>query len=192
MRELLWLSARVLWLFAPLLVSLALAAVVHRWDLVRALKRPIDGGRTFRGKRLFGASKTWRGVAIAVVGSTIAVALQKHVLVAPSLSLLDYPSVSPIALGVTMGVAAMAGELPNSFVKRQLGIAPGTTAGSPALRALFWTWDQIDVLTASWPALVPWIRPTLAMVVASVVITLVVHPLVALLGYLLGARKSAR
>ena len=29
---------------------------------------PIDGGRTFRGKRVFGDNKTWRGFVVMVPG----------------------------------------------------------------------------------------------------------------------------
>ncbi len=52
-------------LFLPLLGSLMLHAPVLRFNLLRCLKQPIDGGRTFRGRRVFGDNKTWRG-ALAV------------------------------------------------------------------------------------------------------------------------------
>ena len=189
-----WTLAQALYLFSPLLVSVALSALVHRYDLGTSWKVPIDGGRTFGGTRIFGDSKTWRGVAIAVVGSVATVSVQKHILVAETraLAVVDYALVSPIVFGTVMGLAAMAGELPNSFVKRRLGIAPGSTTSRPALRVLFWVWDQVDLLTLSWPALLPWVHPTLGLVVASFVLALVIHPLVAALGFLLGARKTAR
>lgn len=189
-----WTFAQALYLFSPLLVSAAMSAFVHRYNLVASLRVPIDGGRTLRGKRLFGESKTWRGVAIAVAGSIVTVALQKHILVAAaeSLAVLDYTQVSPVVLGTAMGAAAMAGELPNSFLKRRLGIAPGTTADRPALQAAFWVWDQVDLLTLTWPALLPWVHPTLGLVAASFALALTLHPLVALVGFLVGARKTAR
>ncbi|HSO39401.1 MAG TPA: CDP-archaeol synthase [Labilithrix sp.] len=189
-----WTFAQALYLFSPLLVSAAMSAFVHRYNLFAALRKPIDGGRTLRGKRLFGESKTWRGVAIAVAGSIVTVALQKHLLVATaeSLAVLDYTRVSPVLLGTAMGAAAMAGELPNSFLKRRLGIAPGTTADRPARQAAFWVWDQVDLLTLTWPALLPWVHPTLGLVAASFALALTLHPLVALVGFLVGARKTAR
>ncbi len=85
----------------------------------------------------------------------------------------------------------MLGELPNSFVKRRLGIARGKTArGPPAL--LFYVWDQVDFLTTAWPAIASWVKPSWTLVAASFVVTLFLHPLVALAGYLVGARGSAR
>jgi len=76
-------------------------------------------------------------------------------------------------------------------VKRQLGIAPGGTADG-GLRILFYLWDQLDLLTLTWPLLLFWIRPTPSMLGSSVLLVLIVHPLVALVGYLIGARRSAR
>lgn len=189
-----WTFAQALYLFSPLLVSVAMSALVQRYDLCASLKAPIDGGRTFRGKRIFGDSKTWRGVAVAVIGSTATVILQKHVLygMAQTLAVVDYARISPFLLGTAMGASAMAGELPNSFVKRRLAIAPGSTARRPVLRVAFWVWDQVDLLTLSWPALLPWVHPTLGLVTASFVLALVIHPLVAELGFLIGARKTAR
>jgi hypothetical protein len=185
--------ARALYLLCPLIVAAGLSGAVLRFELFRFLKRPIDGGLTFRGRRVFGDSKTWRGVAVAVVGCVLAVAVQKYLLsgVCPWLELVDYAHVDAVAFGAAMGAGSMLGELPNSFAKRQLGIAPGaTTRGVPA--AVFYVWDQVDLLTTAWPCIAFWVRPSLAVVVASFVLALVLHPSVSLIGYLIGARKSAR
>lgn len=185
--------AQVLYLFLPLLVAAALSAAVLRFDWWRPLRQPIDGGRTFRGRRLFGDSKTWRGVVVAVVGAVPTVALQRFVL-APwvgALAVFDYARVDPVVFGTLLAVGAMAGELPNSFVKRQLGIAPGKTTSGP-LAVLFYCWDQVDLLTLAWPLVAWWVRPSALLVVASFVVALAVHPTVSVIGYLLGARKTAR
>jgi CDP-archaeol synthase len=193
MRELSLTVARVLYLLSPLLFSAALSGVVLRWDLFHFLKRPIDAGSTFRGRRLFGDSKTWRGVATAVVGSMLAVAAQRYLLwpQAQCLAIVDYGRVNPALLGLALGGGATAGELPNSFTKRQLDIPPGgTTRGF--LAVVFYLWDQLDLLVFTWPLLLFWIRPTVGMVGASIFLALTVHPLVAVIGYLIGARTSMR
>jgi len=186
------LAGRVLYLFAPLLVSAALAGVVQRFDLFAALRRPIDAGRSIGGRRVFGENKTWRGVVVAVVGSIATAALQKtaaaHV---ATWTLVDYRAMSPISFGCAMGGGAMLGELPNSFVKRRLGIPPGGTSKGPTAVVLY-LWDQVDLLTGAWPMLLPWIRPNWRLVSVSLVIALAIHPLVALVGYLVGARRSLR
>ena len=185
-------AVRVLHLFAPLFVAAALSGAVIRYDLVHALRRPIDGGRSWRGRRLLGDSKTWRGVVVAVVGCAAAALVQKplaaHV---PAVCLIDYRDVEPLWFGAAMGAGAMLGELPNSFVKRRLGIPPGATAKGWR-GALFYVWDQVDLLTGAWPAMLPWVRPHAFVVVVSFLLALAVHPLVAAIGFAMGARKTAR
>jgi CDP-2,3-bis-(O-geranylgeranyl)-sn-glycerol synthase len=190
----LWAAAQVLYLFAPLLVSALIAAFVHRYDLLARTARPIDAGATLGGRRVFGDGKTWRGVLVAVVGSIATVAIQRYVVGprAGALAVVDYARASPLALGLAIGGGAMLGELPNSFVKRRLGIGSGETAKSPLRRAVFWTWDQVDLLTTAWPLVAIWTRPTAALVATSFALALAIHPLVALIGFVVGARRSAR
>jgi hypothetical protein len=90
-----------------------------------------------------------------------------------------------------MGFGAMLGELPNSFVKRRLGIPSSTSPTGPSGIA-FYVWDQVDLLTLSWPMIAHWVRPTAPLVITSFAITLVLHPLSSLIGFALGARSTAR
>jgi len=186
-------AAQALYLFLPLLFSAALAGVVMRFDLLRWLARPIDRGARFGARRVFGDGKTWRGVVVAVAGCVVAIFAQKLAIGARAgaLAVVDYSSVEPFGFGAAMGAGAMFGELPNSFVKRRLGIARGETARGP-LAVLFYAWDQVDLLTTAWPAIRAWVRPSWELVVASFAVALLVHPLVAGIGYLVGARKSPR
>jgi hypothetical protein len=48
------------------------------------------------------------------------------------------------ALGAWAGFGFMAGELPNSFVKRQLGILPGQAPASGSTRTICFLIDRID------------------------------------------------
>ena len=195
MTRLVTTAAQVLYLFAPLVVAAALSGLVLRFELLPALRRPIDAGRTFRGQRWFGDNKTWRGVLVAIVGCVATASAQKFVLARalPGLALVRYEAMSLpelVLFGVGLGGGATLGELPNSFVKRQLGILPGQPARG-ALSTLFYVWDQIDLL-AAWPLIAFWVRPTATLVAVSVVLVLAIHPVISLIGFVIGARRSAR
>jgi CDP-2,3-bis-(O-geranylgeranyl)-sn-glycerol synthase len=94
-------------------------------------KHPIDGGRTFRGRPLFGSGKSWEGlIGGAVVGGIIGLVEQ---LASPYLPF----SASPVALvivpmslwlGLLLGFGAMAGDLCGAFIKRRCGIERGRPA----------------------------------------------------------------
>lgn len=193
-RELGFAAAQALYLFAPLLVSAAIAGAVIHFDMFAWLYRAIDGGCLIAGKRLFGDHKTWRGVVVVIAGSIATVAIQKMTDIGTRthLSVVDYRAVDPVLFGGAMGVGAALGELPNSFVKRRLSIPPGATTNASFQRAMFYVWDQVDLLTGAWPLIAPWVHPSVQLVGVSFAVTLILHPLVALAGYLLGVRPSAR
>ena len=117
--------------------------LVLRYDLLRPLKRPLDAGRTFRGRRILGDNKTWRG-AIMMGGGVVVLTLLLSLWPTYWDALPDDLSdAGPLAVGALVGLAVVVGELPNSFFKRQLGIAPGTQRRSAAGIALI-VWDQAD------------------------------------------------
>lgn len=182
-----------LYLFSPLLVASGLSALAIHFGWFKAFFTPIDAGLTLRGRRLFGDNKTWRGVLVAVLGAVAGVAAQKALPadMVGDLAVVDYAQVNPLAMGAAMGCGATLGELPNSFVKRQLGVAPGGTA-SGARAALFFVWDQVDTVLGAFPLLRPWLHPSWALFAASLIVALVIHPAASLLGYALGVRRSAR
>lgn len=174
-------------LFAPLLFAGAVAAVVLRFDLLAWARRPIDCGATLRGVRLFGDNKTWRGLLVAVVAAALGAELQAC-LAARSLVEPDAPA---FVVGALMGLGAILGELPNSFLKRRLGIAPGRTTKGP-LAAVFYVLDQVDLLLGAWPLIAPFVRATPWHVVASFVVALLIHPTMSVIGWALGVRRTAR
>jgi len=108
---------------------------------------PLDGGRTFRGRRLFGANKTWKGFVVMVPATMLAFAvLGASVSGLSNLGTGLWP-LSPLQYALLGGCAAlgfMLGELPNSFMKRQLGIAPGEAPSSAWGRWLCFSMDRLD------------------------------------------------
>ena len=178
-------------LFGPLFLGLVFHGLCIRFGWLHALAVPIDRGARLRGRPLFGANKTWRGVLAVALGSALGYALQSR---APALQpeafrALSTPAVA--ALGFAFGAAAMLSELLNSLLKRQLDIAPGA-AGRGVGSAFFYVFDQVDFLLGAWLVALPWVTPTLPRVLWSIGFVVVVHQIVSSLGALLGMRASAR
>ena len=173
------LLLQLLWLALPVIVSGLVHLVVLKLDLWPALRRrPIDGGATCRGRRVFGDNKTWRGVLVTV-GAMSATAwllagLSDCCVHIPPL--VPFAAEHPLLWGLLLGAGYIAGELPNSFAKRQLGIAPGALgAGAPG--RVFWVVDQLDslagMLLMTWPV---W-QPPASLVLLLAAVMLVAHPL---------------
>lgn len=92
-------------------------------------------------------------------------------------------------VGMLLGLGMTAGELPNSFLKRQLDIHPGKRKKG-LLGVAFFLFDQVDLTIGIWVCLFFLVRPTLWLVLWSFLITIVVHVTVSSVGYLLGMRKT--
>ena len=175
--------------FVAVLGAPILHAPVLALDLFKALKRPLDGGATIAGRRVFGDNKTWRGALFMTAGPALA-ALALTRWPAFRHALPDAVSDAPALLwGALVGLGVVVGELPNSFLKRRLDIAPGTqrrTPGGIALIAL----DQADLVPGVWLCLAPvYVLPLLTGLVALVAVT-AAHLLVNVVGYGIGARSS--
>ncbi len=120
-----------------LLVLVNGAPVLVARVLRSSLEYPVDRGRILAdGYRLFGDSKTWRGIfAALLMGATAA-------------WLLGYGAL----FGTLFAVLAMVGDLFSSYVKRRRGLAP--SARSHGLdqvpEALLPSLYAVDVLSLSW------------------------------------------
>ena len=137
---------KTLYFAFPLLLGGLLQCLVLRFRLFSPLAVPLDFGGTFRGKRVFGDNKTLRGLLIMVFGAVVGMDIQTALYSFPwfrRISLFDYAQVDPLSAGVALGFGFILAELPNSFLKRQCGIAPGGN-GTGALFWLFSALDQID------------------------------------------------
>jgi CDP-2,3-bis-(O-geranylgeranyl)-sn-glycerol synthase len=186
---------RVSYMLLPLLVGLAVHGFCMKLNWLAFLARPIDGGGMFRGRQLFGSNKTYRGVIAVGVGTALGFGIQAiiHHQMASlrHLELIDYSRINWFPLGFAVGAAAMLSELPNSFFKRQLGIAPGA-AGNGVMGVLFYILDQIDMLLGVWLVLLFAVEVTLARVLWSAVFLFWAHQIITLAGYALGMRATAR
>jgi CDP-2,3-bis-(O-geranylgeranyl)-sn-glycerol synthase len=146
--------------------------------------QPLDCGKTFRGKRIFGDHKTWRGM---VSGTLIAILIvwlqaeaQKKGIVA-DISVISYSAVSVVGLGLALGLGALAGDAIKSFFKRQLNIAPGKT----------WpVFDQLDFVVGGLLAASLLIKISIVMLIVIVIVSPALHILVNRIGYWLKMKET--
>lgn len=125
-----------LWLTLPIVIG----GVAHMFfvanDWLPSLKVPIN-------EALFGKNKTWRGVVVmplvTVPGALLLGALSGVQPDSLSSSLSEVPLV---LLGLCLGLGYVILELPNSYLKRKLGIPPGATPE----QGTYWfiALDQLD------------------------------------------------
>lgn len=149
--------------------------------------RPIDGGRTWKGRRLLGDGKTWRGTATGIAaGAVLAAALNA---VAPAVSNLlgvDLPTF-PLAVMVALPAGAMVGDVAASFLKRRTGRERG---------AAFPLVDQLDfvafALLLAFLAAPEWFGAvfTLPVLVVVVVVTPLLHLATNGIAYALGLKAE--
>ena len=108
-----WMAAHALAILQSLiLISAANGAPVLFARLLGArFAHPFDGGTVWRDSHpLLGPSKTWRGLATAVLLAACAAVLMSL----------------PWQLGALAATSAMAGDCLSSFVKRRFGLEPSS------------------------------------------------------------------
>ena len=136
---------------APVIFAGVLNMVWCTTGLAPGLNRPLDRGAVLAdGRRVLGENKTWKGLVGMVVLGAASFVLWSQVLQHTSLGQWDlfherHAATLPFDLGVgaLLGAAYALFELPNSFLKRRLDIAPGKEAHGPR-KWLFVVLDQID------------------------------------------------
>jgi CDP-2,3-bis-(O-geranylgeranyl)-sn-glycerol synthase len=175
-----------IWVFLPVLGGALAHAPVLALDLLKPLKRPLDGGATVRGRRLFGDNKTWRGAVVIVAGVVVATVLLRQ---------WDWwwgelPSglrdAGPLLYGALLGLGVVLGELPNSLLKRQLDVPPGAQSN-----LLLTIYDQADFVLVVWLLLLPlWAMAWWQAAFVFAVVT-AVHLVINVIGYAIGARETA-
>ena len=115
-------------LYLPLVISNVLHMFVVKYNLIVFLKKPISTS-------FFGENKTYRGFTFVSIINAATLFLCSKLF---NIEL----NHSPLILGFLLGLGYVFFELPNSYIKRKLGIAPGET--SEKHKFLFIILDRCD------------------------------------------------
>lgn len=185
--------AQALWLALPITLAGLTHVIAIKKNVLPSLAGiRLDLGLELRGRSLFGANKTLRGalimIAASVVWTSVVDVLQRGLGLDDSIRFVAYAQLGSLAYGLLLGLAYIVGELPNSLIKRQLGIAPGEPAPGRLART-FWVLDQIDSALAVLIFLCPFRVPSLLFAATVLAVTLLVHPAVAALMVALGLKR---
>jgi CDP-2,3-bis-(O-geranylgeranyl)-sn-glycerol synthase len=134
--------------------------------------RPIDGGRTWDGRRVLGDGKTWRGTFVGTLaGAALAAALNAAEPAVSDALGLPLP-VFPLAAMLALPFGAMLGDILASFLKRRTGRERG--AAFPLVDQLDFVVVALALAAVAAPA---WFAETFTfeVIVAVLVLTPILH-----------------
>lgn len=173
--------AQSLMLALPVVIGGVLHSIAIKLDVLPVLKMPVHS-------RWFGTNKTWRGFVImpltCVMGCYVARWVEAQ---SPAAFEVGYQNTYLIAAGLLGGLAYMACELPNSYIKRMAGVRPGMLADGPK-RYLFLVADQVDSIIGCLLVAYLFLNITVTVLVATIAIGALLHLLINLLLFQLGLR----
>ena len=174
------------WVFVPALLPNS-AAVVFGGGT------PVDFGRSWRGKRILGDGKTWRGFfGGAFSGIVLGLIMIGAARLAGSPDLWGYGTVADgIGIVVCLAVGSLLGDMLGSFLKRRLGIERGMKA--PILDQYDFVIGAFLVVTLFYPQ---WVWSTyvegwhIAAMVLLLALVWFLHRGVNIIGYRLGLKNE--
>ena len=181
----------------PVILAGIFNMIFCKLNVLKSIQIPMDGGRVLGdGNRIFGDNKTWKGFFGYLIFGTVFTVIWGFAIRNTSLNSLDFFYVNNentlgfnIVVGLLLGFAYALFELPNSFVKRRLGITPGKPA-TGIKKAVFVFVDQADSIFGC--ALVVWLFYDLGILryLGFVVVGAVTHIVFNMLLYFAHLRKN--
>lgn len=175
MKEILYAIA----FFLPAGIANMTPVLANKIPLLNRWKTPLDFGKSFRGKRIFGANKTWRGLVYgAIVGGVTGLVLYElfPVIIDTFTPGLQMNLLSLFFIGAALGAGALAGDAVESFFKRQGGVKPGES---------WFPFDQIDYIIGGLFFVWPFVQMTWRFAGIILLAYFGLHLFVSYIGYLL-------
>ena len=128
--------------------------ILNRWNA------PLDFGKDWKGKRILGDNKRWRGVVfgtlLAGLSAMLISTLQNDVVY----------SAHPFILGCALGFGALFGDGVESFFKRLKGLKPGQS---------WFPFDQLDYIVGGLLFVYPFARLPINDMVTMIIVDFCIH-----------------
>ncbi|MCR3760164.1 CDP-archaeol synthase [Clostridium felsineum] len=182
----------------PVILAGILNMIFVKFPVFKTLRHPIDNNIILKdGKRLFGNNKTWKGfIGMCFFGAVSSIiwgiicgnykVLYENNLVYKSHS---NTLMFNILLGIFLGLAYALCELPNSFFKRRVGIAPGESINK-VNGFIFVIIDQVDSILGCAFVISLFNPMTLGYYLVCVLLGGVTHYVLNVLLYILKLKKN--
>lgn len=168
------------WFFIPAGIGNSTPIIAAHLPGLRTLNAPMDFGKKFHGKRIFGAHKTLRGLLCGMLMGVLVIWLQMvlfhHYAWARRISSpLSYNHLSVLTLGLLLSFGALIGDAIESFLKRQYSIDSGQR---------WFPFDQFDYVIGGLLFATIYVRLPLQDYAWIVVIWFGMHLLFSYIGYM--------
>lgn len=173
------------WFFAPAGTANMFAFLSKKIPGIKKYSYPVDGGLTFRGKRILGSHKTIRGFVVgtiaAIIVAIIQVFLYTHLDFVQKLVGEHYTITNPVLFGFLSGFGALFGDAVKSFFKRQIAIKPGES----------WVpFDQIDYILGGMVFTWVYFPLNIWRYLLILIVWVLIHPTVNFLGFLFRLKRN--
>ena len=181
----------------PVIIAGVINMIFTKTSVYKKYRYPIDGGKKLRDdKRLFGDNKTWIGFFSMIIFTSLSQAIWGYIcnfnLFFGKNYLYNYVEntlLNNFFIGALFGLAYVLCELPNSYIKRRIDIAPGKTV-SGLKGSICYLFDQIDSIIGVTLVLCIWCEMTLYQFLLYIFLGGITHIVINLILYGLKIRKN--
>lgn len=175
-----------LWFFLPAGIANVFPIFAANIPLLKKYTAPMDFGKSWRGKRILGDHKTWRGMIVGIIAATLTLWIQQLLIgqfgwFADFQNRVDYTVLPTLVVGPLFAIGALGGDALESFFKRQFNIKPGDG---------WFPFDQIDYIIGGAIATLPFVNISLIQYVWLLLIWVVIHICSTIIGFFLGLKDK--
>jgi len=166
---------QALYFMFPAYVANATPVFLSKINMGKFLDGPVDLGKNFMGKRIFGDHKTVKGFVFGTIAGVLVCLSQYFVS-----NIFEYSFYDSILIGFLLGFGALVGDSVKSFFKRRLGVKPG---------GVLPVFDQIDFVVGSLVLSSIAVDLKLELIIVILIVSPVLPLIANITAYFLGLKK---